>query len=94
MGFIGFMSFAGAFHVAVDNELPILPVVVSRYDFIDVKNRVFKPSGKVTIRILDPVSTDGMTKADVSGLAENVRNQMAEVYAEISVTDEGAKKSQ
>ena len=83
--------------MAVDNELPILPVVVSKYDFIDVKNRVFKPSGKVTIRILDPIPTDGMTKADVSGLAENVRNQMTEVYTEISAapgSDADTKKSQ
>lgn len=83
--------------MAVDNDLPILPVVVSRYDFIDVKNRVFKPSGKVTIRILDPIETDSMTKSDVSGLAENVRNQMTEVYSEISVSpssDAAGKKNQ
>ena len=27
--------FAGAFHIAIDGELPILPVVISEYDFLD-----------------------------------------------------------
>ena len=27
--------FAGAFHIAIDGKLPILPVVLSEYDFLD-----------------------------------------------------------
>lgn len=31
----------GAFHLAIDNQLPILPVVFSQYYFLDEKNRRF-----------------------------------------------------
>ena len=30
-----YCSIAGAFHIAIDGELPILPVVISEYDFLD-----------------------------------------------------------
>ena len=80
--------------IPLDNQLPVLPVIVSKYDFIDVKKKVFKTSGKVTIRILEPILTEGMAKADVTDLAENVRNQMQEVLNEISATFDDAKKDQ
>ena len=32
----------GAFHVAINNKMPILPVVVSEYDFLDVNKMVFR----------------------------------------------------
>ena len=38
----------GAFHVAVDSGLPILPVVMSEYDFLDHKKKRF---GKGVINI-------------------------------------------
>jgi len=82
----------GAFHVAVDNQLPVLPVVVSRYDFIDAKKRRFATSGTVTVRILDPISTEGMDRADVSGLTESVRSKMQEAFEEISVSSDEANK--
>ena len=80
--------------LSVDNHVLVLPLVSSKCDFIAVKRKFFKTSGKVTIRILDPIPTDGMDKADVNDLVENVRNQMQEVLNEISPTDEDAKKDQ
>ena len=49
----------GAFHIAIDGKLPILPVVLSEYDFLDVKNWIFNP-GKVTIKVLPRIDTENI----------------------------------
>ena len=36
--------FAGAFHIAIDGKLPILPVVISEYDFLDSRFIIVHPS--------------------------------------------------
>lgn len=36
----------GAFHVALNSGLPILPVVISEYDFLDHKKKLFE-NGKI-----------------------------------------------
>ena len=41
----------GAFHVALDAKLPILPVVISEYHFLDTSRMSFQP-GNVTIKVL------------------------------------------
>ena len=63
-----------------------------RYDFIDAKKRRFAASGNVTVRILDPISTEGMDRSDVSGLTESVRSKMQEAFEEISVSSDEANK--
>jgi len=40
----------GAFHVASSANLPILPIVISRHDFLDERNGIFQPGvGKITV---------------------------------------------
>jgi hypothetical protein len=41
----------GAFHVAVDSGLPILPVVMSEYDFLDHKKKRFG-KGVINIQVI------------------------------------------
>ena len=74
----------GAFHTAIDAQVPILPVVFGHYDFMDCKKREFKSSGQIKVRILDPILTEGMDKGDVDKLLEMTRAQMSQVYNEIS----------
>lgn len=31
----------GAFHVAIESQTPLQPIVVSRYYFLDSKNKIF-----------------------------------------------------
>jgi lysophosphatidate acyltransferase len=40
----------GAFHVAVDSGMPILPVVVSEYDFLNHKRKTFG-EGNIQIKV-------------------------------------------
>ena len=81
----------GAFHAAIDAQVPVLPVVCSHYDFIDCKKREFKSSGHIEVRILDPISTEGMDKGDVDKLLEKTRTQMSHVYNEISFKNKKEK---
>ncbi|KAF8272084.1 hypothetical protein EI94DRAFT_1770020 [Lactarius quietus] len=72
----------GAFHLAVQAGLPIVPVVAENYWNIYHKG-VFNP-GNFKVRALPPVSTEGLTAADVSDLAVRVHQQMLETLREIS----------
>merc|ERR1719510_198793 len=49
----------GAFHVALDARVPILPVVVSEYDFLGPSRHDQFPSGAhITIKFLPPIDTE------------------------------------
>ncbi|CRK90841.1 CLUMA_CG004531, isoform A [Clunio marinus] len=51
----------GAFHVAIQGQVPILPVVFSSYQtFLDDNKRIFL-SGKIIIEVLPEISTRGLT---------------------------------
>ena len=76
----------GAFHVALDGEMPIIPVVVSEYNFLDGKKMFFRP-GRAIIRVLPPIQTSDYTKANIEELIEKTRTQMLETLVEISETE-------
>lgn len=69
----------GAFHLAITAQLPITPVVYSRYYFLDHKKQQFS-NGEVIMTVLPAVPTKGMTLEQMPELMEKVRNQMVEVY--------------
>ena len=72
----------GAFHMAIDTGFPILPVVISEYNFIDQRHKTFGSSGNqdVTITVLNPIETNEMSKDDIDILIEGTRNKMVEVF--------------
>jgi len=67
----------GAFHVALDGKLPILPVVISEYDFLDQTKWIFN-SGEITIRALPRIDTSMYSKENINELVEHSRNIMQE----------------
>ncbi|XP_014218260.1 1-acyl-sn-glycerol-3-phosphate acyltransferase beta [Copidosoma floridanum] len=71
----------GGFHVAIDSQTPIQPVVVSRYYFINAKSKKFD-SGTSFITILPAIPTEGLTKADLPRLVEETYAVMNKVYQE------------
>ncbi|XP_009950302.1 PREDICTED: 1-acyl-sn-glycerol-3-phosphate acyltransferase alpha [Leptosomus discolor] len=74
----------GAFHLAVQAQVPIFPMVISPYwDFFSSKDKKFT-SGTCTIRILPKVETQGLTPKDVPELTETVRQTMADALTEMS----------
>jgi len=75
----------GAFHIAIDGQLPILPVVLSEYDFLDTRKMFFRP-GKVTIKVLPRIETKDYSKDTIDDLVSHTRNSMIETLKEISKT--------
>jgi len=65
----------GAFHVALDANLPILPVVISEYDFLDTSTMSFLP-GDVTIKVLPRIDTSDYTKENIDSLVNHTRDIM------------------
>ncbi|KAG8225580.1 hypothetical protein J437_LFUL002099 [Ladona fulva] len=73
----------GAFHVALSAEAPILPVVLSKYYFLDHKKKIFN-GGRIILSILPPIPTKGKTVADMDSIIEEARNAMNEAFAATS----------
>ncbi|KAG4069442.1 hypothetical protein HA402_001741 [Bradysia odoriphaga] len=73
----------GAFHLAIDSQSMIQPVVVSRYHFLDSKGKYFR-KGKIIISILPALSCKGMGKNDVNAVLEQTKRIMDSHYEEIS----------
>ncbi|KAL1838839.1 hypothetical protein VTJ49DRAFT_2162 [Mycothermus thermophilus] len=66
----------GAFHLAVQAQVPIVPVVVANYSHVLwIKGWMFK-SGRIPVKVLDPIPTTGLTAADVDDLTRSTRELM------------------
>jgi len=82
----------GAFHVAIAGGYPILPVVISEYNFIDPKNKKFE-SAKVTLETLEPIETTGLRKEDINELIEKVRSNMIATFEKTRQVKESRNES-
>ncbi|WWC88843.1 uncharacterized protein L201_003758 [Kwoniella dendrophila CBS 6074] len=73
----------GAFYLAVQSGVPVVPVVCENYHrLFDGKTR-FK-RGTLKIKVLPPIPTTGLTAADVPALMEKTRDLMIQTLKEIS----------
>lgn len=81
----------GSFHVALQAQCPIQPIVVSRYSFLDSSRKYFG-RGHSIIKILPEISTAGMSKDDIDGLMSKVQNLMQENFEKLSEDNEIANK--
>ena len=66
----------GAFHLAREGKIPIVPVVVSNTSSIFCPKRKILNKGKIIVKVLDPISTADLQKEDVGDFAERVREKM------------------
>ncbi|XP_011306817.1 putative 1-acyl-sn-glycerol-3-phosphate acyltransferase acl-2 isoform X2 [Fopius arisanus] len=73
----------GAFKIAIDNRLPILPLVFSPYYFIDEKTYFFG-HGKVIIKALEPISTEDLVSDDVDQLMANTHAIMQKEFQSLT----------
>jgi 1-acyl-sn-glycerol-3-phosphate acyltransferase len=71
----------GAFRIAIDTALPILPVIIEGTDRISKPGSPIFFPGRATLTILDPIDTTGLTnKDDLASLTETVETEMNRVY--------------
>jgi len=78
----------GAFHVAVDGCLSIIPLVISHYDFLDHDKQRFSP-GCVTVRVLPRIETDGFTRENLDTLVDKTRDAMTEALRDLARKGKG-----
>ncbi|CAN8097380.1 unnamed protein product [Discula destructiva] len=79
----------GAFHLAVQAQVPIVPVVAANYSHVlYVKGFLFK-SGKIPVKVLEPIPTKGLTPADVDELCTKTREIMLEEIIKLTYKARG-----
>lgn len=64
----------GAFRLAIDSKVPILPVVVLGTRTALAKHDWRFGKSHAEVRVLEPIETEGLTTKDVPALTERVRN--------------------
>jgi lysophosphatidate acyltransferase len=74
----------GAFRLAIEAQVPIIPMVFSPYYFIDRKANTVAP-GHSIMQVLGPISTNGLTLADTNDLMERTRDVMLAEYGKLQV---------
>ena len=81
----------GAFRLAINAQVPIVPVVFSSYKSIYASDKATKayywrPSC-ITIKCLEAIDTTGMTlERDLQRVTELTRQRMLDAYASIETT--------
>ncbi len=68
----------GAFELARQAEVPILPVVLEGTERLINKNRSFRWRNTVTVRVLKPVPLEEVKATEPKEMAERVHDRMAE----------------
>lgn len=66
----------GAFHLAVQAGVAIVPVVVANYSHILNPSTLTFKSGKIPVRVLPPIETKNLTSADVEDLTRETEKLM------------------
>ncbi|CAE6502047.1 unnamed protein product [Rhizoctonia solani] len=74
----------GAFHLAVQAGVPIVPIVCENYWRLYRKGTL--EEGTLKIKVLPPIPTEGLTSTDVTELAERTRETMLATLRQISVS--------
>ena len=74
---------SGAFHIALDNDVPILPVVIAGTGDIWPKGSKFMKSGKAMIKTLEPIDITKYNKDNIEQLVTETHNKMKKVYDEM-----------
>jgi 1-acyl-sn-glycerol-3-phosphate acyltransferase len=74
---------SGAFRLAVAAQAPILPVVAEPLTVIVETKRHLARRGRLRVRVLDPVPTEGLTTKDVPPLVLSVRASMQAALEEL-----------
>lgn len=67
----------GAFELAIREQKPVLPLVIDgTQSTLPKKSWKFGIAKHIKLKVLEPVSTDGLQKSDTRSLTEEVRNRI------------------
>lgn len=77
----------GAFRIAIDTGLPLLPVVIEGTNRISRPHSKIYHPGSVSVRVLPPIATSDMTnRDDLSRLTNEVEAAINDMYASMRAT--------
>lgn len=83
----------GAFRIAIDTGLPLLPVVIEGTERVSRPGSKFFYPGHASMRILDPIETTGMTNKDnLKALTSRVESDMNAVYIDMRLTADDKRR--
>ena len=68
----------GAFMVAQKTKVPVVPVMLDGTAALFERNGHWIQSGKVTLRVLSPIDTEGLSRAEVKALPATVQRMIDE----------------
>jgi 1-acyl-sn-glycerol-3-phosphate acyltransferase len=78
----------GAFALAVEAGVPILPLVIEgSSDCLPKESWMFGPPRKVRLHVMPPVATDGLEASDADDLRQELREQIVEQLAKMQGVD-------
>jgi 1-acyl-sn-glycerol-3-phosphate acyltransferase len=72
----------GAFLLAIDAQIPLVPVSISGSRAVMPRGRLMVCPGHVRVTIHDPVATQGLTRADARALAGRVEAVVASAVSQ------------
>jgi 1-acyl-sn-glycerol-3-phosphate acyltransferase len=73
----------GAFELAIREQKPILPLVIDgTQNTLPKRSWKFGVARHIKLKVLDPISTEGMQKSDTRSLAKKARGQILNQLAE------------
>jgi len=83
----------GAFHLAIQAGVPIVPVVVQNYSHVlHLQDRTFEP-GVINVKVLEPIPTKDQDLADIDDLVVRTREKMLKELVLLSEKSPKAEKS-
>ncbi|XP_060916719.1 1-acyl-sn-glycerol-3-phosphate acyltransferase beta [Labrus mixtus] len=74
----------GAFHLAVQAQVPVIPIVFSSYSNFYLRKEKQFNSGVIRLKILPKIDTKGMTSDDITSLSDKSFNVMRSAFLNIS----------
>lgn len=74
----------GAFYMAIQAQVPIVPVICSKLGVLVDFTKKYAHSGRLTVKVLPPIPTLGLTNSDVTKLLNQTRDAMLAAVAEIN----------
>ncbi|TAQ90985.1 hypothetical protein B7494_g741 [Chlorociboria aeruginascens] len=79
----------GAFHLAVQAGVPIVPIVVANYSNVLFARKWRFNGGKIAVKVLKPIETTNLTASDVEDLARDTRDLMLRELLDLTAKSRG-----
>lgn len=74
----------GAFHLAIKAGVPVVPVVTENYAHVLSPMNWRFNAGTIKVKVLPPISTEGLTPSDVDKLTKTTQETMLKVLLEMA----------